>query len=141
MIRRCAAWVLTALLLGASAASADVVRVLVDISDQRMYVYHSGQHVATWPVSTARPGKSTPTGSWRPYWLNRDHYSSLYNNAPMPYSIFFSGNFAIHGTYETARLGRPASAGCIRLAPENAQALFGWVRQAGMSNTRITVQG
>jgi lipoprotein-anchoring transpeptidase ErfK/SrfK len=57
----------------------------------------------------------------------------------MPYSIFFKGGYAIHGTYSVKQLGRPASHGCVRLHPDNAAALFGLVKQAGMSNTRIIV--
>jgi hypothetical protein len=51
----------------------------------------------------------------------------------MPYSIFFRGGYAIHGSYETASLGRPASHGCIRLMPANAAKLFAMVQQEGAS--------
>ena len=46
----------------------------------------------------------------------------------MPYSIFLSGGYAIHGSYEISHLGSPASHGCIRLHPENAAVLFALVR-------------
>ena len=58
----------------------------------------------------------------------------------MPHSIFYSGPFAIHGTVDVARLGRPASHGCIRLAPANAAVLFGLVQKEGIRNTTIVVQ-
>ena len=58
----------------------------------------------------------------------------------MPHSIFFSGGYAIHGSYEISRLGRPASHGCIRLHPSNAATLFALV-QADMGDTRIVVTG
>ena len=58
----------------------------------------------------------------------------------MPYSIFFDGGYAIHGSYEISHLGRPASHGCIRLHPKNAAILFALV-QAHMSETRIVVTG
>ena len=120
-------------------AAAQAVDVRVDISEQRMSVKRHGKVVAVWPVSTARKGKVTPTGTWSPKVLKRKHFSSLYNNAPMPWSIFYSGNFAIHGTNATSKLGRPASAGCVRLHPENARQLYNWVQNAGMKNTRIRV--
>jgi lipoprotein-anchoring transpeptidase ErfK/SrfK len=57
----------------------------------------------------------------------------------MPYSIFYDGNFAVHGTDQIDRLGSPASAGCIRLHPENAFVLFSLVEIAGLKNTVIKV--
>ena len=89
-----------------------------------MTVYLDGAPTYTWPVSTARKGKITPTGTFRGQSLSRHHRSSLYNNAPMPYAIFFRGNYAIHGTNQISRLGRPASAGCVRLHPDHAAVLF-----------------
>ena len=127
------------LLFAGQIAAAQAVDVRVDISEQRMSVKRWGKVVAVWPVSTARKGKVTPTGTWNPKVLKRKHFSSLYNNAPMPWSIFYSGNFAIHGTNATSKLGRPASAGCVRLHPENARQLYNWVQNAGMKNTRIRV--
>jgi lipoprotein-anchoring transpeptidase ErfK/SrfK len=57
----------------------------------------------------------------------------------MPHSIFFRGGVAIHGTYETAYLGRAVSHGCVRLQPSNATVLFELVQQEGMSATTIVV--
>ncbi|NBB97994.1 MAG: L,D-transpeptidase family protein [Alphaproteobacteria bacterium] len=130
---------LAALLLFTTAAMADRVVARVSISEQKMYVYRHGTLVHEWPVSTARPGKITPTGQWRPQLLSRHHRSSRYNNAPMPYAIFYSGHYAIHGTDQVSRLGRPASAGCVRLDPENASVLFDMVREEGMDQTRVIV--
>ena len=58
----------------------------------------------------------------------------------MPYSIFFDGGYAIHGSYEIAHLGRPASHGCIRLRPQNAAILFALVKEH-MRETTILVTG
>ncbi|MCI2399404.1 L,D-transpeptidase [uncultured Aliiroseovarius sp.] len=121
-------------------AWAETLVARVDISDQTMAVSLDGDALHIWPVSTARPGKFTPVGTFHPQSLRRMHYSSLYNNAPMPWSIFFYGNFAIHGTTAVELLGCPASAGCIRLAPENAEVLYGLVLQAGFADTWIIVQ-
>jgi lipoprotein-anchoring transpeptidase ErfK/SrfK len=57
----------------------------------------------------------------------------------MPHSIFFHGGYAIHGTYEIKRLGRPVSHGCVRLHPSNAAKLFSLVREYGMKNSVITI--
>jgi lipoprotein-anchoring transpeptidase ErfK/SrfK len=63
----------------------------------------------------------------------------MYHYSPMPYSIFFRTGWAIHGTYETGHLGRPASHGCIRLSPDHARSLFELVEQQGAGNTTIEV--
>jgi len=122
---------------GPAAASNLVARVI--ISEQTMHVFHGGQLLYEWPVSTARTGKITPTGEWTAQWLSRNHRSSRYNNAPMPFSIFYSGHYAVHGTDQISMLGRPASAGCIRLHPDNARILFDMARAEGLQNTRIVV--
>lgn len=121
------------------AALADRIVARVSISTQTMHVYRDGMLIHEWPVSTARPGKVTPTGEWTAQWLSRNHRSRRYNNTPMPYAIFYSGHYAIHATYETHRLGRPASAGCVRLHPDNARLLFAMVQEEGTDNMRVVV--
>ena len=120
-------------------ASSSEIIVQVSLSSQTMKVYQSGVARHEWPVSTARVGKVTPKGSWTAKWLSKNHKSSRYNNAPMPYSIFYNGNFAVHGTDQVDRLGSPASAGCIRLHPQNAAVLFALVDAVGLKNTTISV--
>ena len=112
----------------------------VDIRSQTMTVYLDGTPAYTWPVSTARKGKITPTGTFRGQSLSRHHRSSLYNNAPMPYAIFFRGNYAIHGTNQISRLGRPASAGCVRLHPDHAAVLFNLAKKLGPQNLKVVIQ-
>ena len=99
---------LGALLVLPATAFAGVV-AQIDLSSQRMHVFVNGKSAYTWKVSTARRGYRTPTGTYKPYHLARRHYSSIYNNSPMPHSIFFYKGYAIHGSYETKHLGRPAS--------------------------------
>jgi len=112
----------------------------VDVSEQTMRVYRNSKQIHKWRVSTARKGKYTLRGQWRGKMLSKNHKSSLYNNAPMPYSIFYSGNFAIHGTNQTSRLGRPASAGCIRLDTGNARKLYAMTEAVGLRNLKVVVQ-
>nr|WP_246734838.1 L,D-transpeptidase [Chelativorans sp. ZYF759] len=112
----------------------------VSISTQTMTVIQGGKVIHSWKVSTARRGKVTPVGSWTAKWLSRNHRSSRYNNAPMPYAIFYNGHYAVHGTDQIGRLGTPASAGCIRLHPQNAAKLFALAQQVGLKNTRIVVR-
>lgn len=121
-------------------ASAGMVEVRIDLSDQEMIVSLDDAPQYQWPVSTARAGKCTPTGTFGVQSMKRMHYSTLYHNAPMPWSIFFKGNYAIHGTTQIDRLGAPASAGCVRLTPENAKVLFDMVLENGRANTIIRIE-
>jgi len=111
----------------------------ISLEAQNMDVYRDGVLLHQWPVSTARPGKVTPLGSYTAQWLSRFHRSSRYDNAPMPFSIFFHGHYAIHGTDQVSRLGQPASAGCIRLHPENAEILFEMTREVGTENMQVEI--
>lgn len=124
---------------GGRLSSGSKIDVVVDVSEQAMRVSYNGRAAYRWPVSTARPGKVTPRGSYGVQWLSRDHRSSIYDGAPMPFAIFFNGNFAIHGTDKVQQIGRPASAGCVRLLPADAERLFEAVRVAGRSNVSIRV--
>jgi len=111
----------------------------IDISSQRMIVSKHGRVLYTWPVSTARSGYVTPRGTYRPQRLHRMWYSRKYDMSPMPYSVFFRGGYAIHGTNYVKRLGTPASHGCVRLLTANAATFYSLVKQVGPGNTRIVV--
>ena len=125
-------------LIQAPAHAAIVVRV--DKSTQTMRVIVDGEHRHTWNVSTGRAGYNTPVGTYSPQRLERNWRSRKYGMAPMPYSIFFRGGYAIHGTNMVGRLGRVDSHGCIRLAPANARVLFDMVA-AQRGSTRIVIEG
>ncbi|MFZ1815925.1 MAG: L,D-transpeptidase [Rhizobiaceae bacterium] len=131
----------TALLLACFSAPAHsaAIEARIDLSEQRMRVYQNGFLRYTWPVSTARGGYVTPTGSYRPTRMHKMWYSRKYHNSPMPYSIFFRGGYAVHGTNDLKRLGRPASHGCVRLHPDNARTLYNMVQNAGASNAKISI--
>lgn len=129
-------WLLVGAMIGNASAA---VTVRIQLSNQTMLVSVDGAEFASWPVSTARRGYRTPTGSYRPYSLQRMHYSKLYDYTPMPYSIFFYSGYAIHGTSEVRNLGRPVSHGCVRLAPDQARSLFELVQTQGSQNTIIEI--
>ena len=127
-----------AVLLGGLAPAQAGIVVTVDKSEQFLSVVVDGAPRYQWPVSTARMGYRTPNGSYRPQRLARKWFSRKYDWSPMPYSIFFDGGYAIHGSYEISHLGRPASHGCIRLHPNNAAVLFALVKEH-MGDTQIVV--
>lgn len=130
-----------ALSLFATPALADL-QINVDKTAQTLTVSRDGKVLHTWPVSTGRTGRFTPAGEFRAFRMEKDHYSREFDDAPMPYSIFFTQRgHAIHGSFETKKLGRPASGGCVRLAPENAKVLFEMVKAEGVLKTKVTVSG
>ena len=57
----------------------------------------------------------------------------------MPFAVFFTGGYAVHATDAVTRLGKPASHGCVRLAPENAATFFKLVSTYGKGNTKIVI--
>ncbi|MDR0181984.1 L,D-transpeptidase family protein [Lysobacter arvi] len=143
-----AAWVLAALLAAfpiaaqgvkpdtapLSARSADFVwmegevregpvLVVVSLDAQRAYVYRGAARIAVSNVSTGRPGFETPQGVYTVLEKRREHYSNLYDDAPMPFMQRLTwGGLALHAG---ALPGRPASHGCIRLPYAFAEKLFG----------------
>ena len=126
---------LIAAMLFATPAAAET-NITISKSHQMMQV-DSDQGTYQWPVSTARKGYVTPTGTFHPYSLQPIHYSRKYDNAPMPHSIFFSGGYAIHATPHVSNLGRPASHGCVRLSPSAASTLYNIVKHDPNTTIRI----
>ena len=74
--------------------------------------------------------------------MDIDHHSDEWDNAPMPYAIFFTetGN-AIHGTYERRSLGHAVSHGCVRRSLLNAATLWKLVKQEKMAHTTVLLHG
>lgn len=94
----------------------------------------------SWPISTGRAGQTTPNGRFRPLTLVGGEHSRTYDNAPMPYAIYFTNDgHAIHGT--RAALGAPESRGCVRLALKNAATLFALAKHHGRKKTLIRIVG
>ena len=113
----------------------------IDLTRQAMTVSDKGEVLYSWPISSARSGYHTPTGSYRPSWMAKIWHSRQYDYSPMPHAIFFHKGVAIHGSYATGMLGYPASHGCVRLAPRNAATLFKLVSKHGKDRTEIVVHG
>ena len=93
-----------------------------------------------WKVSTARKGYITPRGSWRPTRLHKMWYSRKYDMSPMPYSVFYRGGYAIHGT-GAVKQPRPAGLAWLRAAAHGQcrAASTRWSSRSAAGNTRITV--
>ena len=127
-------------LLGTELAYAERVVIFIDKSTQRMTVSVDGLEEYVWPVSTGAAGYTTPSGTYRPFRMEEFHFSEEWDDAPMPYSIFFTPQgHAIHGSEHVDSLGRRASHGCVRLAPDDAATLFYLVEEAGIANATVIV--
>ncbi len=119
-------------------------RLIISINkvSQKMTVTLDGDTEYVWPVSTGARGYDTPSGNFRPFRMEKEHFSKEWDDAPMPHSIFFTARgHAVHGSYHVKSLGRRASHGCVRLAPANAAKLFSLVSKTGMSSTAVIVKG
>ena len=118
------------------------ILISVDKSAQRMTVTQNGEARYSWPVSTGRTGYATPSGAFTAFRMEADHYSKEWDDAPMPHSIFFSKiGHAILGSFDTKRLGMPASHGCVRISPAHAAILFALVKKDGVTNTKVVLTG
>ncbi|MGH3824228.1 MAG: L,D-transpeptidase [Pseudonocardiaceae bacterium] len=92
----------------------------VSLSSQRAWLMSGGQVTyGPTPITSGKPGWRTPPGVFRVLWKDKNHRSRQFNNAPMPYSVFFtSTGIAFH----QGSLSTP-SHGCVRLS-KNAAATF-----------------
>lgn len=97
--------------------------IVVSLPEQLAYVYRNGIRIGVSTVSTGRPGYETPTGIFSILQKHREHYSNLYDDAPMPFMqrLTWSGTALHAGSIP----GHPASHGCIRLPYAFAEKLFG----------------
>ena len=131
--------ILLAALLPAQTAFAKV-QITIDLSAQQLTAIRKNGETVVWKISSGRPGFETPSGHYIVYRMEPDHKSDEYEQAPMPYSMFFSSRgLAIHGTYEHG-LGRPASHGCVRLSVANAKKLYDWISEDGGETSGAEVE-
>jgi len=118
------------------------VQITIDKSTQHMVVEKDGRPVYQFAVSTGRPGFDTPNGKFKAFRMEKDHFSKEWDDAPMPFSIFFTQKgHAIHGYLDTKNIGRPASHGCVRLTKANAEKLYALVQEDGVLNTTVILTG
>lgn len=117
----------TALLMGgpaqaatASAPCSPVARACVDLSTQQAWLMHNGVvDYGPVPVRTGKASAPTDPGTFRVTFKDLHHRSSVFNNAPMPYSVFFNGGDALHEGSLTK-----ASNGCVHLTWSAARKFY-----------------
>jgi lipoprotein-anchoring transpeptidase ErfK/SrfK len=112
------------------AAAPAVKRVEIDKTLQILRAFEGERMVFQTRVSTGKWDKATPNGEFAAGSKERIHYSKLFHNAPMPYSVAVSGYVFIHGFNSVP--GYPASHGCIRLPLDGdnpAKHFYEWVER------------
>jgi hypothetical protein len=99
-------------------------RACVRLSTNQAWLLDQGKVVTgPVPISHGLPQFPTPAGSFRVTYKDQNHLSTLFNDAPMPYSVFFNGGIAFHqGSV------RVLSHGCIHLPAAAARAFFANLR-------------
>ena len=103
-------------------APAGPITVLVSLDEQRAYTYRNGVLIGRSTISTGKRGHETPTGIFQTTYKDKDHRSSKYNSAPMPYTQRFTADgVALHAG---GIPGYPESHGCVHLPSEFARLLF-----------------
>ncbi len=112
-------------------------RIVIDLSDQRMYVYQGGQLLWNWVVSTGEPGRDTAVGHYKVLNKIPNAYASTWN-LQMPYwlGIYWAGSLqnGIHALPIQTNgqrlwegyLGQRVSYGCVILSTQNAATLYNW---------------
>ena len=84
----------------------------IDLSRQQAWLMKGGQVTyGPTPITSGKPGCRTPRGTFTVLWKDRHHRSREFNNAPMPYSVFFThSGIAFH----QGSISSP-SHGCVRM--------------------------
>lgn len=105
----------------AAAPCGSAAAACVSLGSQRAWLMSGGQVTyGPTPITSGRRGEDTPPGVFRVLWKDKNHRSSIFHNAPMPYSVFFT-NTGI--AFHEGSLRSP-SAGCIHLSRSAAQTFF-----------------
>ncbi len=120
----------------------------IDVNAQRLYLYMDGVLTYIWKTSTGRFGYETPPMDTHPDGRIYDRHTSpkypegdYHGLGNMPFAVFVDGDYAIHGTTRGSwgRLGTPASHGCIRLHPDNAEIFNVLVRRNGIRKVWVSI--
>ncbi len=100
----------------------------IDLSDQRLSAWNGGTRVRAFMVSTGKRRTPTPTGSYaiQSKFRSTRMRGEDYNVPNVPYAMYFSGGYAIHGAYWHNRFGTPISHGCINMRESSARWLYNW---------------
>ncbi|ARV58483.1 hypothetical protein BZZ01_07365 [Nostocales cyanobacterium HT-58-2] len=102
--------------------------IQINLSNQRLIAWEGSTPVYAVIVSTGKKSTPTRTGVFQ----IQSKYKSArmqgtdYDIPDVPYTMYYSGSYAIHGAYWHRKFGTPISHGCVNVAPKHARWLFNW---------------
>jgi lipoprotein-anchoring transpeptidase ErfK/SrfK len=100
----------------------DPIMAIVSIKSQKVTFYDTDGWILSAPVSTGTTGRETPAGVFAVVEKDKDHHSSLYDDAWMPNMLRITWNgIALHGG---PLPGYAASHGCVRMPFDFAAKVF-----------------
>ena len=98
------------------------IMAIVSLKSQKVTFYDSDGWILRAPVSSGTTGRETPAGIFSVVQKDKDHHSSLYDDAWMPNMLRITWNgIALHGG---PLPGYAASHGCVRMPFGFAEKLF-----------------
>ncbi len=96
--------------------------ITVDLDARVLSVFRGGYEIGATAVLLGFGDTPTPLGVFPVKWKDADHYSSTYDNAPMPFTMNLTPDgVAIHGTRVEKGY---ASHGCVGVPNDFAQKIF-----------------
>jgi lipoprotein-anchoring transpeptidase ErfK/SrfK len=100
----------------------------VILSQQRLVAWEDGRMVMSTSVSTGTRRTPTVRGTFRIYrkYAKQRMVGRDYDLPNVPYVMYFTGAYAMHGTYWHSNFGQPMSHGCINLPTGKAAWLYQW---------------
>ncbi|HSE70839.1 MAG TPA: L,D-transpeptidase family protein [Nocardioidaceae bacterium] len=98
--------------------------VCYDRARHQASLYRNGTLHNSWLVRGGAYDKQTRKGHFEVYWRDIDHTSRTYGGAPMPYSQFFDGGQALHGSRNMMDPYEGHSHGCVNFWVEDARQLW-----------------
>ncbi len=112
----------------APSPSGEAKEIVVDLSEQRVYMYENGSLARTMVASTGVAATPTVQGTFRIYlrYLKQDMYGPDYYLPDVPYVQYFYQGYGLHGTYWHNNFGTPMSRGCVNLTIADAEWLYSW---------------
>lgn len=100
----------------------------VKLSRQRLIAWEGNTPVYAVIISTGKADTPTPRGVFEIQSRLRTArmQGNDYDIADVPYTLYYSGSYAIHGAYWHNRFGTPVSHGCINVAVDHARWIYNW---------------
>lgn len=100
----------------------------VDLSDQQLTAWNGGKKVRSFSISTGKRRTPTIVGSFavQSKFRSTRMRGEGYDVPNVPYVMYFSGGYALHGAYWHNDFGTPVSHGCVNMRVSSARWLYNW---------------